>query len=367
MRSLVLCAVLPWLAGPASAQLNSGSYWEHAGLRTHGGMRLFSGATFHADSAAVSSAAIAASVARPFSAITLGLHAGALHGRHGLTSAGATVSAQLHAGRSRLEIRAGAAAAPDEHRGVSVTTLGAFLSRSGLSVSVRSNLLPALRARSGDSLVVRRIRADSMSPARDTTYWLNYITEAQPRRLYTDAEIAYHGAYSRLSFDAAVGYRLAVNRDNPHWARVGVTYRLTHTLALGGSYGREPGTPWLQSKARSAGTVFVRIDPPQRSATSRPARTRTGVQQLHITTNGATTFTIAAPAAQSVEIAGTFTNWEPLALTRAASGSWSVSVPLGRGVYQIALRIDGGRWHAPPGLATVPDEFGGETGVFEVR
>jgi hypothetical protein len=106
---------------------------------------------------------------------TLGVHAGALHDRHGVTSAGATLSALVRAGDNQVEIRAGAAAAPDEHRGASVTSLGATVSRFGVSLSVRSNLLPPMAGRMRDSVIV----------GRDTTYRLGYIEAGRPRRLYT--------------------------------------------------------------------------------------------------------------------------------------------------------------------------------------
>jgi hypothetical protein len=357
MRATACCMLLLLLAGSASAQLNSGAYWEQAGLRERGGIRLLSGATLTDVRGAVASAVVAGSAAVPVSGFMLGVHAGALYDLHRMTSAGATLSAVVRTGGNQLEFRAGAAAAPDEHRGTSVTSVAAALSRSGVSLSVRSSVLPPVAGGWRDSIVVER----------DTTYLLRYIAADRPRRLYTDAEVAYRGEYDRIQFAGAVGYRLGSDGNQPYWARLGASYRVSSTLTVGGSYGRELDTPWLPSQARTTGAIFLRIDAPRRAARERPLRTAPHEPQLFIATSGATTFTITAPAAKTVEVAGTFTDWEPLALQRGAHGTWSVSVPLLPGVYHIALRIDGARWYAPPGLPTVPDEFGGQTGVFEVR
>jgi hypothetical protein len=32
----------------------------------------------------------------------------------------------------------------------------------------------------------------------------------------------------------------------------------------------------------------------------------------------------------------------------------------------VAIRLDGGPWHAPPNLTRAPDEFGGEIGLLAV-
>lgn len=70
--------------------------------------------------------------------------------------------------------------------------------------------------------------------------------------------------------------------------------------------------------------------------------------------------------ASRVDVAGDFSDWDPVPLVRQGSGAWTARLRLATGVHQIALRVDGGPWVAPAGLATVTDEFGGVAGVFVV-
>jgi hypothetical protein len=43
------------------------------------------------------------------------------------------------------------------------------------------------------------------------------------------------------------------------------------------------------------------------------------------------------------------------------------TLPIPAGAHEIALRIDGGAWIAPPGLTTIRDEFGGISGLLVIR
>jgi hypothetical protein len=37
------------------------------------------------------------------------------------------------------------------------------------------------------------------------------------------------------------------------------------------------------------------------------------------------------------------------------------------GLHRLAIRVDGGRWHAPPGARPIPSEFGGEVAEIVVE
>jgi hypothetical protein len=79
------------------------------------------------------------------------------------------------------------------------------------------------------------------------------------------------------------------------------------------------------------------------------------------------TLRVNAPAARSVELNGDFTQWQPVRLTRAADGSWVATLPITTGTHQMTIRLDGGRWIAPPGLLTSTDEFGGVVGILAIE
>jgi hypothetical protein len=69
--------------------------------------------------------------------------------------------------------------------------------------------------------------------------------------------------------------------------------------------------------------------------------------------------------AQRVEVAGSFSGWQPVALERTGDG-WQASIPLSSGRHRVAVRIDGGPWRAPANLGKIKDEFGGASGIIVV-
>lgn len=77
-------------------------------------------------------------------------------------------------------------------------------------------------------------------------------------------------------------------------------------------------------------------------------------------------FWVLDPHLTRVELAGDFTNWQPVTMTRAGDGRWLVALPVTSGVHQMALRLNGGGWTVPPGLTPLSDEFGGSVGLVVV-
>jgi hypothetical protein len=80
-------------------------------------------------------------------------------------------------------------------------------------------------------------------------------------------------------------------------------------------------------------------------------------------------FVFVAPGASSVAIVGDFNRWDVKAhqLTAAKTDVWTVSLPLTAGRHEYAFVIDGTRWVADPAaVATIADEFGGESSIITV-
>ena len=64
--------------------------------------------------------------------------------------------------------------------------------------------------------------------------------------------------------------------------------------------------------------------------------------------------------ASRVQLAGSFTNWEPrYELRQAVPGVWSITVPLTQGVHDYAFIVDGQQWVADPYAPQIGDGFGG--------
>jgi hypothetical protein len=71
-------------------------------------------------------------------------------------------------------------------------------------------------------------------------------------------------------------------------------------------------------------------------------------------------FRLEAPGAASVEVSGSFTNWDsPVPLVESAPGVWSTLVALEPGVHDYAFVVDGETWVADPTAPAVDDGFGG--------
>ena len=65
-------------------------------------------------------------------------------------------------------------------------------------------------------------------------------------------------------------------------------------------------------------------------------------------------------SASRVQLAGSFTNWEPrYELREAAPGVWSITVPLTHGVHDYAFVVDGNQWTPDPFAPQIGDGFGG--------
>jgi hypothetical protein len=65
-------------------------------------------------------------------------------------------------------------------------------------------------------------------------------------------------------------------------------------------------------------------------------------------------------AAMRVQLAGSFTNWEPrYELRQSAPGIWTITVPLTEGVHDYAFVVDGQQWVPDPHAPQIGDGFGG--------
>lgn len=64
--------------------------------------------------------------------------------------------------------------------------------------------------------------------------------------------------------------------------------------------------------------------------------------------------------ASRVQLAGSFTNWEPrYDLRQSAPGIWTITVPLTQGVHDYAFVVDGKQWVPDPYAPYIGDGFGG--------
>ena len=97
-----------------------------------------------------------------------------------------------------------------------------------------------------------------------------------------------------------------------------------------------------------------------------PARAR-----LPVATEAGVWFTLVAPEAQRVAVAGSFNQWSTTAhpLTRGRrAGEWTTVVALPPGEFSFMFVVDGARWLTPPAAEQyVDDGFGTKNGIVSVR
>jgi 1,4-alpha-glucan branching enzyme len=80
-------------------------------------------------------------------------------------------------------------------------------------------------------------------------------------------------------------------------------------------------------------------------------------------------FSLYAPNAKRVSLAGTFNNWDVQRLTarKDSRGNWSVKASLKPGKYEYKFFVDGS-WHNDPKCkACVPNSFGTTNCTVEIR
>lgn len=82
--------------------------------------------------------------------------------------------------------------------------------------------------------------------------------------------------------------------------------------------------------------------------------------------DGVVWLVIHAPEASSVEVAGDFTDWQPVALRRSDRSRWEAALRIAPGVHRINVRLGDGPWVVPAGATRAADDFGSEIGIFVV-
>lgn len=80
-------------------------------------------------------------------------------------------------------------------------------------------------------------------------------------------------------------------------------------------------------------------------------------------------FKLYAPQAKRVSLAGNFNKWDnhSLSAKRNSRGNWSVKVNLKPGKYEYKFFVDGSWINDPKCTACIPNAFGSQNCVIEVK
>ena len=210
---------------------------------------------------------------------------------------------------------------------------------------------------------------------------------------YADAQAAFRLDVARLELGASAGLRtgrqptgapvpalLDVGRS---WGSASLAAWLTSHVALVGTAGTYPADPTQGLPGGRFASVGLRLGTRERRAAPETGRTRGRLPVDAVATAGVAagatgfearadgdgrwTLRVRADGARTLELAGDFTGWEPVALAATGDGWWSVTLAVAAGAHEMNVRRDGGAWIVPPGLAVVTDEFGGTSGVLVIE
>jgi hypothetical protein len=208
-----------------------------------------------------------------------------------------------------------------------------------------------------DSTLVTRTIGDS-SRVSDLRRWAE-----------TEASLSWDGRL--LSGALLVGGRLA-SRGVPTggWGSATLAVRLSSPLSLVVGAGTASGGRFALDGEHRYVTLGLRIRPRLASVTTGDRSTSVATaSELAVVPLGGGRYelSLCAPRAHRVEISGDFTNWKPVALTRAPDGRWTMTRTLATGTHRLNARIDGGSWIVPSGLTTMSDDFAGEVGLLVIE
>jgi hypothetical protein len=193
---------------------------------------------------------------------------------------------------------------------------------------------------------------------------------------YTDASLGLRWTLRRVEVDARSGLRLisrgaltATGRGTRPFAAVDAAVWLTPRVALVAALGRQlsdlsRGTPETRFAA-----LALRFTTRNHSAAPapRPRHPIAGVLRLALATDsaGQARLIVTAPGGALIELAATFTSWQPVPLVRRGD-VWELDRSIPSGAHRVLVRVDGGPWIVPTNLPATADDFGGSVGIITV-
>jgi hypothetical protein len=187
---------------------------------------------------------------------------------------------------------------------------------------------------------------------------------------FTDAMLWGRWSYSALDLDVSLGRRFS--RSSPEvtlWS-ISAARSLVPGLALVAAAGRAGSDPVTALPGSRYAVLGLRVAVGAAPARPREADPRPPVRAwFRIGPPGPAgrEIIVRAPGAAEVELAGDFTNWEPVKLAGAGDDEWRIVLPVPPGIRRAILRADGGPWRVPPGTRAVTSEFGPDVGEFTVE
>ncbi|HXY30225.1 MAG TPA: glycogen-binding domain-containing protein [Gemmatimonadaceae bacterium] len=230
------------------------------------------------------------------------------------------------------------------------------------------------------SLTLRAYRTlDAFTPHDTLPHFDTLASQSSPTgraHLLRDVGIGAHYRQGPVEIDLTGAARMPSASDaGGLWGSASVAFWVTRSTALVVRGGSEPSAPLLGLPGSHFLVAGLRLAPPPLSLPqphpkpdAAPTVGSASSSPFHVEpeTGGKYLIRVTAPGARQVALMGDFSEWAELRMEPVEPDTWEIRVALSTGVHRVAIRIDDGAWLPPPGVARVPDEFGGQVGVFVV-
>jgi hypothetical protein len=214
---------------------------------------------------------------------------------------------------------------------------------------------------------------DPREPMADTLSSGPYPETGQhqvDRIALTDAVMSGSWRFRSFDFDASLGRRFSRSTPETTIWGLSVSREIAPTLALVAAAGRAGSDPVTSVPGARYFAVGLRlkVGPPVLPALPvRTASNESAPFRIGPAVAAGREIVVQAPEAEAVELAGDFTDWKPVTLRRWGEHGWRTLLPMTPGLHRLAIRIDGGEWHAPAGTRAVESEFGGQVAEVVVE
>ncbi len=183
----------------------------------------------------------------------------------------------------------------------------------------------------------------------------------------TDASLGARIESGRFSLDAAQFWRTGARATFVDQTAffLSTAWELNPRFAVSVSGGRQLSDPTRGSPDVTLYSAALRYSLRTMPADVVGTSITSSARLLPASVGALLTVLVTAPDSVVVEVAGSFSEWEPVPMTKTPSG-WQMQVILKPGRYRVAIRYDGGAWRAPGNLGRVKDDFDGESGIIIV-
>ncbi|MGH7535021.1 MAG: glycogen-binding domain-containing protein, partial [Gemmatimonadales bacterium] len=243
------------------------------------------------------------------------------------------------------------------------------LRRSELGASTRVGPIRVALSLANTSFDLLGAGVTDPRTGQDTLVTVPATSRRSTKTDFTDAVVS--GRWSISSTELEVGLGRRFSRSSPELTLWNITAArpLTPHLALVGTAGRAGSDPVTALPGSHYVVAGLRVRFGSDGGSPKVSAPRSAAPELRIgrAKAGGREVVLRAPAGGSVELAGDFTDWQPVPMVPAGDRKWRAVLPIAPGLHRLAVRYDGGDWQAPPGARRVASEFGGDVGEIIVE